>query len=70
MFKNDEVFQTTRLLFPFSLDSVKLYFSAPVELYTVFSHPQNLAQNLGQRPGQKSCQHLAKKLGMPTYRRR
>ena len=39
---------------PFSSDPVKLYFSVPVELYTAFSDPKNLAKNPGQKSGQKS----------------
>ena len=31
---------------PFSSDPVKLYFSVPVELYTVFSTPKHLAKTL------------------------
>ena len=31
---------------PFSFDPVKLYFSVPVELYTVFSTPKHLAKTL------------------------
>ena len=62
----------------FSSDPVKLYFSVPVELYSVFCDPENLAKNPGQKPGQKSDQNLlkiwpksdqnlAKNPGMPTY---
>ena len=32
---------------------VKLYFSVPVELYTVFSDPRNPAKNPSQKSGQK-----------------
>ena len=42
--------------------AVKLYFSVPVELYTVFLRPSRTvhciigAKNPGQNPGQKSAQ--------------
>ena len=38
---------------------VKLYFSVPVDLYTVFSDPKNP----GQKPGQNSGQHFGQKSG-------
>ena len=40
--------------------TAKLYFSVPVELYTVFSDLNNLAQKPGQRSGQKSDQNMTK----------
>ena len=40
---------------------VKLYFSVPVDLYTVFSDPKNLAKNPGQKSGQKSRQKSGQK---------
>ena len=40
---------------------VKLYFSVPVVLYTVFSVQKTLAKNPGQQPGQKSGQKCGKK---------
>ena len=62
---------------PFSSDPVKLYFSVPVELYTVFSdakHPgQKPRQQSGQKSGQKSgrirnelSSNLVKNLGPGT----
>ena len=38
-------------------------FSAPVELYTVFSDAKNPGQKPGQKSGQKSGQNLGQKSG-------
>ena len=40
---------------------VKLYFSVPVDLYTVFSDPKNPGQKPGQKSGQKSGQNFGQK---------
>ena len=56
--------------------TVKLYFSVPVELHTVFLRPsrtvhciigaKNTGQKPGQKSGQKSDQKSDQKPGMPT----
>ena len=43
--------------------AVKLYFSIPVELYTVFSLPKTLAKKPGQKSGQKYGQKSGRKFG-------
>ena len=44
--------------------TVKLYFSVPVDLYTVSSVPENPGQkNPGQKPGQKSGQKSGQNFG-------
>ena len=49
-FKNQDLKELgltkTRFFSPFSSDPVKLYFSVPVELCTVFSAPKHLARTL------------------------
>ena len=43
--------------------TVKLYFSVPVVLYTVFSVPETLVKNPGQNSGQQSGQKSGQKSG-------
>ena len=43
--------------------TVKLYFSVPVVLYTVFSVPETLVKNPGQNSGQKLGQKSGQKSG-------
>ena len=59
--------------YPFSSDPVKLYFSVPVELYTVFSSLKHLAKTLVKNLTKNLAKNLVKiwqksgqNPGMPT----
>ena len=49
---------SNQVFLSFFSDPAKLYFSVPVELYTVFSGPKTLVKNLDK--------NLAKNPGMPA----